>query len=222
MASHELLSSIKKNFLKRTTVIEIGSSREIDRSEKSSTRYFCELSRDLGFEFYSVDFAEESYRLAKEIAGDCAVHSDGAAFLKTLPETTKISVLYLDNFDVIYSDEHKIDLLQRVSEAYDLAGEEINNERSAEVHLEQMTAALPLMAKKSVVICDDTLLKSGIWWGKCASVVPYLENLGWTIHKTGKVGCMLVSPALKKSINNRKFFTRKGLSKRVRKAMGRL
>jgi len=222
MASHELLSSIKKNFVKSTTVVEIGSSREVDRSEKSSTRYFRELSQELDFRFYSVDFAEESYLLAKEIAGDCAVHSDGAAFLKTLPGATKISVLYLDNFDVIYSDEHKIDLLQRVSGAYDLAGEEINNERSAEVHLEQMLAALPLMAKKSVVICDDTLLKNGIWWGKCASVVPYLESLGWSIHKKSKVGCMLLSPALKKSIDYKKTFTRKGLLKRVRKAMKRL
>lgn len=222
MASHELLSSIKKNFLKSTTVVEIGSSREMDRTEKSSTRYFYELSTELNFKFYSVDFAEESYRLAKEIAGNCAVHSDGAAFLKTLPAVTKISVLYLDNFDVIYSDEHKIDLFQRVSEAYDLAGEEINNERSAEVHFEQMLAALPIMAKKSVVICDDTLLKGGIWWGKCASVVPYLENLGWTIHKKGKVGCMLVSPGLKKSLNYRMTFSRKGFSKRVKKAMGRL
>lgn len=222
MASHELLSSIKHDFLKGTVVVEIGSSREIDRSEKSSTRFFCELSQRLDFKFHSVDFAEESYRLAKEIAGECAVHSDGAAFLRTLPESTKISVLYLDNFDVIYSDEHKIDLLQRVSEAYDLAGEEINNERSAEVHLEQMEAALPLMAKKSVVICDDTLLKAGVWWGKCASVVPYLENLGWTVHKKGKVGCMLISPALMRSVNFQKKYTLKGLSKRLRNATRKL
>lgn len=204
MASHELLDLMKDvSFINNSVVVEIGSSREVDRSQRSSTRYFHELCNSVGSTFYSVDFSKDSYELAKEIAGESAVHSDGAEFLESLSAGTRIAVLYLDNFDVIYSEDHKVDLLSRVGDAYAQAGEEINNQRAAEVHLGQMEAALNLMADKSVVICDDTLKKPGGWWGKCATVVPFLESKGWQVLHIGKVGCLLVSPELGREINKK-------------------
>jgi hypothetical protein len=80
---------------------------------------------------------------------------------------------------VIYDEEHKADLERRVGNDYSKFGQELNNTEAARVHLEQMKTATQLMAKRSVVICDDTLLdENGNWWGKCATVVPYLESLG--------------------------------------------
>lgn len=199
MASHLLIKEIAPEFIRGGCIVEIGSSRELERKGKSSTFYFNWLCERIKADFYTVDFADESFQLAKTLVGDRAFKDDGAEFLRNFSKISsrKIDVLYLDNYDVIYSEEHKVDLVRRVGNDYSKHGKELNNIEAARVHLDQMKAAISLMAKRSVVICDDTLLdENGNWWGKCATVIPYLESLGWKIIATSQVGVMLASPKM--------------------------
>lgn len=112
MASHLLIKEIAPEFIRRGCIVEIGSSRELERKGKSSTYYFNWLCKKLKADFYSVDFADDSFELAKTLVGDRAFKGDGAEFLKNFSKISKkkIDVLYLDNYDVIYNEEHKADL----------------------------------------------------------------------------------------------------------------
>jgi hypothetical protein len=216
MASHLLIKEIAPEFIRGGCIVEIGSSREPERKGKSSTYYFNWLGNKIGADFYTVDFADDSYELAKSLVGDRAFQGDGAEFIKQFAKVSskKIDVLYLDNYDVIYNEEHKADLERRVGDDYAKKGQELNNTEAARVHLDQMKAALRLMAKRSIVICDDTLLdENGQWWGKCATVVPFLESRGWKIIGTSEVGVMLASPKMKNPEHSR---PETGLGKRNR------
>jgi len=199
MASHLLVTTIAAEFIRGGCVVEIGSSREIERKEKSSTHFFKKTCELLDSMFFSVDISEKSHALAQTIVGNQAVCTDGETFLKNFRHLTRrrISVLYLDNFDVIYNDQHEKDLRSRVGEEYGKWGWELENSKSAEVHLSQMKAAIPLMAQRSVVICDDTMTKNDGWWGKGATVVPYLLAQGWRVHSASDIGVMLTSPRMK-------------------------
>ena len=194
MASHKLIESADLDFVKGTCVVEIGSARETSGPD-SSTYYFSELSDKVGADFFSVDFSPQSYALAKEVVGDRAKLSDGVKFLENFPYSSskKISILYLDNFDVIYNDKHKESLLRRVGSVYEDNEEELTNERSGIVHLEQMKAALPLLHVKNIVIVDDTKKTEHGWWGKGALVVPYLLEKGYKISNESEDGIMLES-----------------------------
>ena len=120
MASHLLITTIAAEFIRGGCIVEIGSSREIERKEKSSTHFFKKTGDLLDSMFFSVDISEKSHALAQTIVGNQAVCTDGETFLKNFRHLTRrrISVLYLDNFDVIYNDKHEKDLRNRVGEEY--------------------------------------------------------------------------------------------------------
>ena len=199
MSSHSLLDQVDCQFLLSGCIVEIGSARGAAGPE-SSTFYFNKIAVDIGVPFFSCDFSPESNVLAKSIVSDRAFLSDGKAFLENFTKITaeKISLLYLDNFDIIYSDAHFKSLKLRVGDVYEQRGEVINNQRSAEVHLEQMIAALPLMAENSVVIVDDTKQTQNGWWGKGALVVPFLLKDGYKPIVISSDGVMLVSSSFRK------------------------
>jgi len=195
MSSHKLVEKVNLDFLKHGCVVEIGSARET-AGEDSSTAYYEELCLKMDAQFFSVDFSVESQLQAKRIIGDRAYLSDGSKFLNSFQKITsrKISLLYLDNFDVIYNDKHKASLLDRVGTIYSDNNEILTNERSAEVHLEQMKIATSYMAKNNIVVLDDTMIKNNNWWGKGMLVVPFLISVGYKIGATSNDGVLLVSP----------------------------
>ncbi len=197
MASHKLIENIDYAFTSNGCIVEIGSARETSGSD-SSTFFFSELAEKTGSEFYSVDFSPNSQKLAAEIIGESAILSDGVAFLKKFKSISsrKISVFYLDNFDVVYNNQHKESLMRRVGNIYEDNNESLTNERSAVVHLEQMKAAIPLLADKHVVIIDDTKQTEVGWWGKGASAVPFLLEKGYSIKAQSEDGILLVCPEL--------------------------
>jgi hypothetical protein len=201
MASHKLIENLNLDFIKDTCIVEIGSARETSGPE-SSTYFFSELSLRSESDFYSVDFSPQSYSLAKNVIGEKAFLSDGVKFLENFSSISdkKISILYLDNFDVIYNDKHKESLLRRVGSVYEDNEEEMTNERSSVVHLEQMKAALPLLNVKNIVIIDDTRKTDVGWWGKGALVVPYLLERGYKISSESEDGIMLEIIAKPKSV----------------------
>ena len=195
MSSHKLVEIIDLEIARNNTIIEIGSSRPTDSFE-SSTRYFFEISKAIGAKFYSVDVSAKSFETASDICGECAVQQDGSKFLIDHGKEFEknIAILYLDNFDVVYNDKHKSSLLTRADGVYGPNGEHLNNDRSAEVHLAQVIAALPNLTNNGVVIFDDTQLRDGDWWGKGATGVPYLIGLGFRVIDSHDDGCILQRP----------------------------
>lgn len=192
MSAHNLFKGIDISAIpKGSYIIEVGSIRETSctQGELNSTTFFCELAKANSLEFLTVDFSPESHSLAKQFVGNKAVLSDGAKFLSKFNEP--ISVLYLDNFDVIYNDVHKQSLMKRVGSAYKEQGEDITNQRSAEVHLEQLKQALLKLTTPSFVCIDDTMIREGQWWGKGAYVVPFLLKEGYHIIQQGADGVLL-------------------------------
>lgn len=195
MSSHILTADIQDlSILNNGLIVEIGSAREANGPE-SSTFFFNELAKKVNAEFYSVDFSPDSQKMAFEILGKNSILSDGKNFLRNISSYSdkKISLLYLDNFDVIYSEKHKESLYKRVGSAYNDNNEVISNERSAQVHLEQMIEALPRMGKKSVVIVDDTKKTESGWWGKGAKVVPFLLLNGFHVFRSSTDGILMIN-----------------------------
>jgi hypothetical protein len=194
MSSHKLLSTISIDSFDNTSIVEIGSAREA-KIEDTSTFYFEEISKIINSEFYSVDFSEESNNYAKKIIGEKAIFSDGEIFLKNFNKFSKkkISILYLDNFDVIYNDVHKKSLMKRVGNVYEINNEDLNNERSAIVHLNQLKAALPFLNNQNVIIIDDTKYLNNEWWGKGALVIPFLLLSGYKIVTKSEDGILMVN-----------------------------
>jgi hypothetical protein len=192
MSSHILLNQVDQKFLKSGCIVEIGSARESD-GPNSSTFYFNEIATKIGINFFSCDFSAQSHKIAKSIIDQKAFLCDGKHFLENMQNITKdnISLLYLDNFDVIYNETHLASLKRRVGDVYELHGEVITNQRSAEVHLEQMIAAFPLMAAQGAVIIDDTKKIDDAWWGKGALVGPFLLKNGFEIVISNSDGYML-------------------------------
>lgn len=192
MSSHVLLNEIKYSSLKEGVIVEIGSARETN-NEESSTFYFNQIAIKNNTEFFSVDFSEKSWLMAKSIVKEMAILSDGNLFLKNFRNYTKknISVLYLDNFDVIYNEKHKISLLSRVGSVYEENNEILNNKRAAEVHLEQLITSLNFLNDDAIIIVDDTKFIDSSWWGKGALVVPYLINNGFKILSQKEGGVAL-------------------------------
>ena len=102
-----------------------------------------------------------------------------------------ISVLYLNNFDVIYNEKHKISLLNRVGNIYQENNENLNNQRAAEVHLEQLVTSMKFLNDDAIIIIDDTKFIDSNWWGKRALVVPYLINNGFKVFSEKEGGIAL-------------------------------
>ncbi|MDP3244326.1 MAG: hypothetical protein Q8M83_01565 [bacterium] len=189
MSSHILLENIDLSVLpKDSYIIEIGSARE-PLNKENSTCFLNELAGKNHLNFLTVDFSKDSFALAKSYVGDKAILYNGVDFLKNFHKP--IGILYLDNFDIIYGDQHRASLMSRVGAAYEEHKEIINNERSAEVHLEQAKAAMPLMTEPCFICIDDTMKREGEWWGKGATVVPFLSNKGFNVLKVSSEGVLL-------------------------------
>ena len=201
MSSHNHVSKVDLERLSKGIVVEIGSSREENTSE-SSTEFFNTLCKKLNLPFYSVDFSPQSHQIAQSIVGKSAILMDGKLFLESMESLTgasKIAILYLDNFDVVYNSTHLASLSQRIGDAYERNGEILTNERSAVVHFEQLEVALPRMSELSIIVIDDTLQKADSpngWWGKGAYCVDFLLKSGWKLLISDNNGVLFTSPEL--------------------------
>lgn len=196
MSSHNLIES----YLNRVSsfavddIVEIGSVRE-ETNEDNSTAYFHNLSLSIQCSFYTVDLSEESYRKARDICGAQAFNMDGSIFLSNYRSYSRrnISILYLDNYDVVYNDTHRLGLERRVGSVYtDHYSGLLCNEKSAEVHLSQAIAAMPYLVQQALVCIDDTK-QIGVngYWGKGASVVPFLYSKGFVVIDQSTDGVLM-------------------------------
>ena len=192
MSSHSLITEVHAAIVPAGTyIIEVGCVREEQQfiSQDNSTFYFDQMAKKNHLNFMSVDFSKVSHGFAERIVGDRALLGDGEAFLNGFKHT--IGILYLDNFDVIYNEKHKMSLMRRVGQAYEDNNEFITNQRSAQVHLNQLKAALPKMSERHFICFDDTMVREGDWWGKGATCVPYLLERGYKIISQSEDGLLL-------------------------------
>lgn len=157
-------------------VVEVGSQRHV---RDGSTTQLMALADRLGIGFSTVDFDENTFGKAFQVVGHRAHHGDGAEFLVAYPGP--ISILYLDNYDIIYSDAHGANLASRVGDLYSSRGLSLDdsvqhNLNSAKVHLDQLLAGFDKLTDECIVAIDDTIWRPHhkFWWGKGALAIPYL------------------------------------------------
>lgn len=161
--------------------VEIGSSRQGDNGSTSTIAKWAEsrIRR-----FTTVDMDPVQCELVRNLLPNVnVVNQSGEEYLKSCG---KISFLYLDNFDWDWHPEKSEDFILEQKQRYSMLGHDMNNMNSQRAHLAQMMMALPLMADKSLVVCDDTWFNK--WWGhysgKCGAVVPLLLNNGYEVLYT--------------------------------------
>lgn len=194
MASHKLIERVLdlQSLLKEGCIVEIGSVRE--SITDSSTKYFNDISKKYDVNFYSIDFSEYCYELAKSLIGDKAILGKGEEKIQEIKEP--ISILYLDNFDIINDSKHEASLRTRIKKfgnAYEKNNVDIDptNLLSQETHLAQAQASLPKLSENGVVIFDDTPKLGERFGGKGALAVPWLVSQGLKILHTQGTGVLL-------------------------------
>jgi hypothetical protein len=201
MGTHQLLNSIVKSHnqkIDKGAIIEIGATRPLVSRDKmtheASSEYFFNLSQKLQVPFYSVDLSPSVWEFTRSIVGDdSAVCEDGASFLEKF--NNKISILYLDNYDVVYNPRQRESLIDRSGKFYstlpnDTKGE-IQNRNSAEAHFDQIQKAFDKLTPNCIILVDDTVRKKLGWWGKGAKVIPFLLRNGFIIKGRHDSGIML-------------------------------
>lgn len=166
--------------------IEIGTSRNGD---DGSTTVIANWAKNFGQKLHTVDIDYENINFVSDlnITNLKTYWGSGESFFKNFPgHLGLISFLYLDNFDWDWHPENSEPFVLEQRLRYKELGLEMNNVNSQRAHLEQMIAALPYMAEKSVVVLDDTWYNR--WWGhysgKGGAVVPYLLANGYKVLET--------------------------------------
>ena len=166
--------------------VEIGTSRNGD---DGSTRTIAAWAARFGQQLYTVDIDSDNinFVLKQGITNIKTWTGSGEQFLQCFPENLgPISFLYLDNFDWDWHPDKTEYFVLEQQIRYKELGLEMTNVNSQRAHLEQMIAALPLMAEQSIVVLDDTWYNK--WWGhysgKGGAVIPYLLSKDYSILET--------------------------------------
>jgi hypothetical protein len=166
--------------------IEIGTSRNGD---DGSTKIIAEWASRFNQKLYTVDIDYENINFVTKynIPNLKTYWGSGESFFERFPaHLGPISFLYLDNFDWDWHPDNPEPFILEQRLRYDELGLEMNNVNSQRAHLEQMMLALPYMAKKSLVVLDDTWYNR--WWGhysgKGGAVVPFLLSQGYQVLET--------------------------------------
>ena len=187
--------------------IEIG----VDRGE-GSTKFFAGLAKTKATKFYGVDADESQIIRARTVLsaqGQAVLHNDGQFYLVegTLPDhielvhsfgeqflhqltSQPVSLVYLDNFDWDYwvGGEEESFVPAQKQHYREYMGTEMTNINSQLAHLAQAVLLMPMMAKNSIIVCDDTWYhpNEGVFIGKCSAVIPYLMLHGFELlHNQG-------------------------------------
>ena len=166
--------------------VEIGTSRNGD---DGSTKTLAEWASRLGFTLTTVDMDPRNCDFVRELnIPNCTILNEkGEDYLyHRIYSMRPINYLYLDNFDWDWHPDRVVDFIRDQQERYTELGIEMNNVNSQSAHLTQMIYALPHMAERCLVVCDDTWYNK--WWGhysgKSGAVVPFLLANGFEILYT--------------------------------------
>jgi hypothetical protein len=173
--------------------IEIG----VDRGE-GSTKFFADLAKDHATKFYAVDYDQDQIDGLKQRFVNMpdhvrAIQAKGEDFLdnfRNLEPESRVSLVYLDNFDWDYWVNRKAkSFVPAQKERYlQKMGTEMTNLNSQQAHLKQAIRLMPLMCNNSIIVCDDTWYEpdEGVFIGKCSAAIPFLLSEGYQVlHKEG-------------------------------------
>ena len=149
------------------TIVETGCIRNQTETYKMGdgwgTLSWIHWAKKTNSLIYSIDINKDHLNIAKNVIGLCPyvnyVLSDSIAYLKNLPSSMKINLLFLDSFDY-YGDE--------------------NNKRAAAEHqLKEFQACEKNLDDNSIVLLDDIFDIN--YSGKGALSIPYMLSKGWKI-----------------------------------------
>jgi hypothetical protein len=166
--------------------VEIGTSRNgDDGSTKSLAEWAGRSNSDLIT--VDVDPINCDFVRAMNLSGVEIVNAKGEDYLnQRIFGMRPIKFLYLDNFDWDWHPDKPEDFIRDQQERYTELGLVMNNVNSQSTHLKQMILALPHMAERCLVVCDDTWYNK--WWGhysgKSGAVVPFLISNGFDVLYT--------------------------------------
>jgi hypothetical protein len=201
MATHTLLiESIKSLESQLKDIpgifVEIGSQRH---PGQGSSFQLQQLAASQKRKFLTIDADADIAALAHSVVGNCSIYGKGEDVLAA--DNAPIVCLYLDNYDVIYSETHASGLKDRIGNHYEqtlgysFKDAHHQNFNSALVHLQQLKAAFGRLTEKCIVAVDDTTIKKAnsflYYWGKGCAVVPVLLQSGFTIHANNQDGVVL-------------------------------
>jgi hypothetical protein len=166
--------------------VEIGTSRNGD---DGSTRTLAEWANRLDTRLITIDMDPVNCEFVQNLhIPNCTIlNNKGEDYLhQRIYGMRPINYLYLDNFDWNWHPDREVDFIQSQQERYTELGLDMNNVNSQRAHLTQMIYALPHMAERCLVVCDDTWFNK--WWGhysgKSGAVVPFLLANGFEVLYT--------------------------------------
>ena len=162
--------------------VEIGTGRNGD---DGSTKTLSQWAHRL----ITVDVDPDNCKFvsAMNLPNVDIVNSTGEQYLRErIYGMRPISFLYLDNFDWDWHPDNPESFVVDQQQRYQALGLVMNNVNSQSAHLTQMISALPHMAKRCLVVCDDTWYNK--WWGhytgKSGAAVPFLLANGFEVLYT--------------------------------------
>jgi hypothetical protein len=184
--------------------VEIGSSRDGD---DGSTKVIAGWAKQRDCWLMTVDFdprvsealKKQFIRVADAVGTGQPpddvdiITATGEEYLKWYSERYShgddmepISLLYLDNFDWDWHPMNTEDFVLEQQQRYDELGYHMTNLTSQMAHLNQAILAMPYMALRSLIVCDDTWYNEhwGHYSGKSGAAVPYLIGQGYRVLET--------------------------------------
>ena len=165
--------------------VEIGSSREGD---DGSTNVIASWAQARNRPLVTVDFDPQVCNALRgqALSNVEIVNSTGEDYLRSYAGAGPISFLYLDNFDWDWHPMNTESFVLEQQVRYKQLGRTMTNLTSQMAHLNQAILAMPLMALRSLIVCDDTWYNEhwGHYSGKSGAAVPYLIGHGYRILET--------------------------------------
>ena len=186
--AYHIIEKYKSNL--EGCVVEIGSGLE-----EGSTEYLSEFCSKNDMYFYTVTIDGDIYETLRKkfptnmIPRTRVFHMSGETFFANqcqfkVPIKDKICFAYLDNFDFMFPTEPEdySKYVRLYAKKYNL---ELSNTNSKLVHLTQTCLMLPLLAKTSFVLFDDTWCHDrNTYDGKGGFAVPFLRGSGFKVIET--------------------------------------
>jgi hypothetical protein len=165
--------------------VEIGSSREGD---DGSTNVIASWAQARNRPLVTVDFDPAVCKAleGQALSNVSVVNSTGEDYLRSYAGAGPISFLYLDNFDWDWHPLNTESFVLEQQVRYKQLGRTMTNLTSQMAHLNQAILAMPLMALRSLIVCDDTWYNEhwGHYSGKSGAAIPYLIGHGYRILET--------------------------------------
>jgi len=165
--------------------VEIGSSRAGD---DGSTTVIASWAQARKRPLVTVDFDPQVCKAleGKVLSNVSVVNSTGEDYLRSYAGAGPISFLYLDNFDWDWHPMNTESFVLEQQVRYKQLGRTMTNLTSQMAHLNQAILAMPYMALRSLIVCDDTWYNEhwGHYSGKSGAAIPYLIGHGYRILET--------------------------------------